>query len=149
MGLLFILLYFVSVQVTGNLQSDRPQVAEIARFTNWVLFAYACLPAALSLPRLAWGMNIQIPNVKVRLLVSHLLTGLVPVVLLIIFWGLSSYLSVNSDRAQLAARQLEAVAERLGEQLEAGLVRERGRGPAWLGRNVGADPSRLAALAPS
>jgi serine phosphatase RsbU (regulator of sigma subunit) len=122
-GLLFILLYFVSVQVAGNPLSSRPQVAEIARFANWVL-SLTLVYLLLSLPRLAWGMNIQIPNVKVRLLVSHLLTGLVPVVLLAIFWGLSSYLSVNSDRAQLAARQLEGESMRLGEQLSAGLASE-------------------------
>lgn len=120
-GLLFILLYFVSVQVAGNPLSSRPQVSEIARFANWVL-SLTLVYLLLSLPRLAWGMNIQIPNVKVRLLVSHLLTGLVPVVLLAIFWGLSSYLSVNSDRAQLAARQLEGEAQQLGEQLSAGLA---------------------------
>jgi len=111
------------VQVAGNPLSSRPQVAEIARFANWVL-SLTLVYLLLALPRLAWGMNIQIPNVKVRLLVSHLLTGLVPVVLLAIFWGLSSYLSVNSDRAQLAARQLEGEADRLGEQLSAGLESE-------------------------
>lgn len=121
-GFLFILLYFVSVQV-GVAVPQRPFASEVQRFSAWVL-SLALVYLLISLPRLAWGMSIQIQSVSVRLVVSHMLTGLVPVVLIGLFWGLSTYLSVNSDRAQLAARHLQIEATRIGHQLEAGLTHE-------------------------
>lgn len=122
-GFAFVLMYFWSRAYWMNPAPTSRQVSELLDFTVWVR-SLALFYIIVSLPRLAWGMDVQIANVKHRLLVSHVLAGLVPFVLLFVFWSLSTFLSVNADRAQVAVRHLEEEGRRLGIALTAGLGAE-------------------------
>ena len=119
-GFAFVLMYFWSRAYWANPEPSSGQAVELLSFTVWIR-SLALLYVILALPRLAWGMDVQIASVKRRLLVSHVLAGLVPFVLLFVFWGLSTFLSVNADRAQVAARHVEEEGYELGIHLEAAL----------------------------
>lgn len=129
-GFLFVLLFIVSFQVAGNPFPESGLIVQMVRFSHWIL-ALTVTYLLLALPRLAWGMNLQIQSVRVRLLVSHTLAGLVPVVLVLVFWALSTYLSVTGDRALVAARHLDEEALAVGQRLEAALA-EGDAGPSGL-----------------
>lgn len=116
-GFLFALLHFVPIPLHGVVAHDVQLLTDAARFAGW-METLSVLYLLAVLPRLVWGMNVQIRNVKLRLLVSHLLMGLVPLLLVFVFWGLSTYLSVNAERAQIAARHLEEEANELAKTLE-------------------------------
>ena len=120
-GFAFVLMYFWSRAFWLNPQPTSRQVVQLIDFTLWVR-SLALFYVILALPRLAWGMDVQIVSVKRRLLVSHVLAGLVPFVLLFVFWSLSTFLSVNADRAQVAVRHLDEEGHQLGVQLDAGLA---------------------------
>jgi len=117
-----------------------------------------------ALPRLLWGMELPIRSVRRRLLASHLLAGVVPLILIALFWGLSTYLSVSGERARIAARYFASSAEdacRVLERAEgirpaagAAQLREDGRGAAGLpadgpGPGAAVADSPLAADAPA
>ncbi len=119
-GFLFILLYFFSFEFQGHPGPEGGAVLELVNYSMWVR-SLALVYFIVALPRLAWGIDIEIPSIKWRLFVSHLLAGLVPVVLVFVFWGLSTYLSVNADRAQVAALHLKEEYYQLGAHLDAGM----------------------------
>ena len=114
---LLALLHFLPLQLAFPVTVTTRAVRDAAQFASWAQ-SIAVLYIFVFLPRLVWGMNVQIRSVKVRLLVSHLLMGLVPLLLVLIFWGLSTYLSVNGERAQIAARHLEEESHQLARVLQ-------------------------------
>ncbi len=114
------LLHFLPLELAYPSTVAMPAARQVAQFASWAQ-SVAVLYIFVFLPRLVWGMNVQIRSVKVRLLVSHLLMGLVPLLLILIFWGLSTYLSVNGERAQIAARHLDEEAHELSRILRTSL----------------------------
>ena len=120
-GALFVLLNFAGFRLRGGPEVEGPVLVGLQRYSDWVR-GLAVLHVLAALPRLLWGMNLPIRSVKRRLLVSHLLTGIVPLALVGIFWGLSTYLSVNGERAQIAARHVTEGAHELGQRLESALT---------------------------
>lgn len=120
-GFLLALLHFLPLPLATPISISSAPAREAMQFASWAQ-SIAVLYIFVFLPRLVWGMNVQIRSVKTRLLVSHLLMGLVPILLVLIFWGLSTYLSVNGERAQIAARHLEAESHELARVLEASLA---------------------------
>lgn len=117
-GLLFLLLNVTPARVGEGADVAPSLAAGLHRFYDWVRIV-SWTYMFLALPRLLWGVELPIRSVRRRLLVSHLLAGLVPVVLVVFFWGLSTYLSVSGERARLAARFLTGSAEEIGATLVA------------------------------
>jgi HAMP domain-containing protein len=115
-GLLFLLLNLSPSRlvVGGDASSWLP--AGLCRFYDWVRVV-SWTYMFLALPRLLWGVELPIRSVRRRLLVSHLLAGLVPLVLVVLFWGLSTYLSVSGERARLSASFLAGSADEIGTTL--------------------------------
>jgi HAMP domain-containing protein len=119
-GLLFLLLNLTPSQVALGSSAAGTPLAGLYQFYNWVrVISWTYM--FLALPRLLWGVELPIRSVRRRLLVSHLMTGLVPVVLVVLFWGLSTYLSVSGERARLSARYLSGSAEDIGATLRGAL----------------------------
>lgn len=79
----------------------------------------AAAQALLLSTRLLSGRMIVIRSIGRRLALSHVLIGVVPLLLALIFWGVGSYVSVGTERAQSAARLIEAEAARLEQALAA------------------------------
>ncbi len=132
-GALFVLLRFVELKVHPGPEQITAAGAALDRYAGWMR-DLAALHILVALPRLLWGMNLPIRSVKRRLLWSHVLTGVVPIALVLIFWGLSTYLSVTADRARIAGRHLAGEVRELGSALEAAMARpEEARGAlaAW------------------
>lgn len=139
---LFALLHFIQFHLHFPPAYDVAFSAEVTRFAAWVQ-SLAILYVFSFLPRLVWGMNVTIRSVKTRLFVSHLLTGLVPLALIFVFWGLSSYLSVNSERAAIAARQIDEECSKLAGLLEEALSASEEPAPRlahWAGLQERAHP---------
>ncbi len=116
LSLLLGLLHVLGLQVHTPIAPESPIVVGAVRFAQWAQ-TIAVLYILCFLPALVWGMNVQIRSVRLRLLVSHLLTGLVPILLVGIFWALSTYLSVNVERAQSAVRHLREESRELALSL--------------------------------
>ena len=117
---LFVLLHIFSSRNGGQSVVGSPVLEALAHYVQYVRYLLM-VHIVLVLPRLVWGMNLQIQSVRLRLTISHLLAGLVPVILVAVFWGLSTYLSVTADRAMIAARHLEEEAMALGSRVRAAL----------------------------
>lgn len=115
-GLLFLLLNLTPARIPVGIDATASLAAGLHRFYDWVR-ALAWIYMLLALPRLLWGVELPIRSVRRRLLVSHLLAGLVPLVLAVLFWSLSTYLSVSGERAQLSARFLAGAVDDLGTTL--------------------------------
>lgn len=117
---LFVLLHIFTSRVAGQPLLPGSVLEGLATYVRWIRYL-TVMYAVLALPRLVWGMNLQIQSVRLRLTISHLLAGLVPVILVGVFWGLSTYLSVTADRAMIAARHIEEEAAELGVRIESAL----------------------------
>jgi HAMP domain-containing protein len=117
-GLLFLLLNLnlTPTPVAVGADAASSLAAGLHRFYDWVRVV-SWTYMFLALPRLLWGVELPIRSVRRRLLVSHLLAGLVPLVLVVLFWGLSTYLSVSGERARLSARFLSGSADDIGTTL--------------------------------
>jgi HAMP domain-containing protein len=117
-GLLFLLLllYLTPARVAVGADASSSPAAGLHRFYDWVRVV-SWTYMFLALPRLLWGVELPIRSVRRRLLVSHLLAGLVPLVLVVLFWGLSTYLSVSGERARLSAGFLTGSADDIGTTL--------------------------------
>jgi len=119
-GFLFVLLSVVSPRIQiGEALASHP-LAGLERYSDWVR-GLVSVHILAALPRLLWGMSLPIRSVRRRLFVSHVMTGLVPIALILIFWGLSTYLSVNGERARIASRFLNERGGDLGTSLETAL----------------------------
>ena len=77
-GLLFLLLlvYLTPARVAVGVDASSSPAAGLHRFRDWVQ-VISWIYMLLALPRLLWGVELPIRSVRRRLLVSHLLAGLV------------------------------------------------------------------------
>jgi HAMP domain-containing protein len=126
-GLLFLLLNLTPMRVAVGTDAAASVAAELHRFFDWVR-VLALIYMFLALPRLLWGVDLPIRSVRRRLLVSHLLAGAVPLVLVVLFWSLSTFLSVSGERARLSAQFLVGATDDLGTTLR-GVVDSTGKSP--------------------
>ncbi len=126
-GLFGFLLLLLNLNPAGLAAAGEAAGATFAgfyRFYSWIR-VLSWMYVFLALPRLLWGVELPIRNLKRRLLVSHLLAGLVPLVLVALFWGLGTYLSVSGERARISARYLAASADEVSTILQ-GAVEDPG-----------------------
>lgn len=82
----------------------------------------AVLYAFLSLPRLAWRIQFSIRRIAWRLVASHLLAGLIPVILAAAFLLLASALYLSTYRSTVAGRALWEASRNAERRIAAGLV---------------------------
>lgn len=118
-ALLLLLLQMLPVRIHAP-DAGPLSLPGLERYFDWVR-GLTSLYLITALPRLLWGLNLPIRSVKLRLLVSHLLAGLVPMALILVFISLNTYLSVSGERVRIAAGQLRESAEALGPPLEAAM----------------------------
>ncbi|MBU1698650.1 MAG: SpoIIE family protein phosphatase [Candidatus Eisenbacteria bacterium] len=81
----------------------------------------ALIYAALTLPRTANRIHLSIRRIRNRLLVSHLLAGVVPVVLVALFLLLSGALFLSTYRGLIATKLITQSSEAAVERLSATL----------------------------
>jgi HAMP domain-containing protein len=93
-----------------------PPVSAIMTLVEWsrwlvVLYFFAALPGAL----LRIGVSIR--SVSRRLTLSHVLTGVVPLLLVGALWFVASYLGIGAERATTAARLINDEGDRLAAEM--------------------------------
>jgi hypothetical protein len=128
-GFLLILLNLFSIRLRPPADPFVTSLFPLERYADWVR-ALTGLHLLVALPRLLWGMDLPIRSVKRRLMVSHILAGVVPISLIAAFWGLGTYLSVNGERARIAAHLVREEARQLAAALDQSLNDGAGATPA-------------------
>ncbi len=127
-GFLFVLLNLIPSRLPMPDGSIGAGLGQVLAWHDWVRLISA-LYMMVALPGLLWGLELPIRSIKRRLLVSHLLAGLVPLVLIALFWGLSTYLSVSGERARIASRYLEESARELSATVRGAMMVSLQDGP--------------------
>ncbi len=111
------------------------------RFARWVLIAstFYALFGALALLR-AWASDpsLGIRTVSRRLALSHVLVGLVPLLLVVALWTMTTVLGVLNERAIVGARAVASLGRSYRTQLAAAL-----RNPAEAESRLKALPAAL------
>lgn len=120
----------ITIQLTTAPLADPGGVTRALRRLTDVATWLARAQLLLLLPRLLGGRIVYFRSIQRRLVLSHLLIGLVPLLLALVFWGVLSYVSVGTDRAQTAVRRLETESANLKRHLEAALRSEEGAVPS-------------------
>lgn len=133
-GFLFVLLNLLPSRLPVPAATVGPGLAQLLAWHDWVRLLAAIYVLA-ALPALLWGLELPIRSIKRRLLASHLLAGGVPLVLIGVFWGLSTYLSVSGERARIASRYLNESARELSSAVRGAMIvsLQEGPSPALLG----------------
>lgn len=109
---------FVDIQWPGAAGGGGGATGALERVAG-IALGVARIQLLLLLPRLLGGHIVYFRSIQRRLVLSHLLVGVVPLVLALIFWGVLTYMSVGTERAVTAMRLLEAESATLGAQLGA------------------------------
>lgn len=121
LAILFLASHFLGVNDIRAPLPD-PQLGGAHRFARWV-DGLGVIYALLGLGHVRRA-QLRIRSIKRRLVVSHLMAGAVPVLLLLAFWFLSAYITMCSDKAATAARLMQQDAADLRTALESGLAAE-------------------------
>ena len=89
----------------ASIRSGEHVIPGLAGFIS-VTSPLATLYALISLPRLAWRIQFSIRRIAWRLVASHLLAGLIPGILSILFLLLAAALYLSTYRGMVAERSL-------------------------------------------
>lgn len=129
LGLLAILGGIFNPTITSAAFPKAGAALALQKFATSVT-ALAVAQSLLLSVRLLSGRMIVVRSISRRLALSHVLIGVVPLLLALIFWGVGSYVSVGTERAQSAVRLLDAEATRLEQALAAAGRRDPAATPA-------------------
>lgn len=116
------LVLWLGLPPLGALADSTHQPLQAVRVLQTFALVYAIFTAMRAFGAFSRDPTLGIRRVSLRLVLSHVLVVMVPLLIVVALWVSSTYLGVNADRALLAGRLVQREAASLESELVAALA---------------------------